>query len=475
MLIAAQSGSGALLGTNPPAQPLTMGRVTALPVQAQSVWRTYLEVSAKQAQADREFFATETRSNAASIPPPPAENGRKRLPLDQTPAWYRAPEGQRVADIVLSFQTPAGGWSKNLDLTIRPRLPGEPFNGERASIPPGIPELDRWRNAAWNYVGTFDNGATTTQLRFLARIVAATRSAPDSPRVRAFLHGMNYILAAQFPNGGWPQVWPLQGGYHDAITYNDDAMIRVLELLAEAAEGADDFGFVPEATRSRAAEAVRKGIECILVTQVVVNGKHTVWGQQHDALTLQPTSARNYEMPAQAAGESARILTFLMSRPNPDDRMVSAIHAAAAWFEKTGLRDVAFRAVGDEGRLLVPTRGARPLWARFYEIGSDRPIFGDRDRTLHDSVGEISRERRDGYAWFTEAPERPLRALRARLRSRKGPATRDFVRGRDGETGASPQRAVTVEPTKASRKRPVARRVFAGKAAWLRCSSVTDP
>ncbi len=65
--------------------------------------------------------------------------------------------------------------------------------------------------------------------------------------------------------------------------------------------------------------------------------------------------------------------------------------------------------------------------------------------------------------------------LRARLKIRKGPATRDFVRGRDGETGASPQRAVTFEPTKASRKRPVARRVFAGKAAWLRCSSVTDP
>ncbi len=67
------------------------------------------------------------------------------------------------------------------------------------------------------------------------------------------------------------------------------------------------------------------------------------------------------------------------------------------------------------------------------------------------------------------------RRLRARLKIRKGPATRDFVRGRGGETGASPQRAVTVEPTKASRKRPVARRVFAGKAAWLRCSSVTDP
>ncbi len=64
--------------------------------------------------------------------------------------------------------------------------------------------------------------------------------------------------------------------------------------------------------------------------------------------------------------------------------------------------------------------------------------------------------------------------LRDCLKNNWSPATRDFVRGRGGETGASPQRAVTVEPTKASRKRPVARRVFAEKALWLRCSSVTD-
>ncbi len=72
-------------------------------------------------------------------------------------------------------------------------------------------------------------------------------------------------------------------------------------------------------------------------------------------------------------------------------------------------------------------------------------------------------------------PVTPWReVLRDCLKNNWSPATRDFVRGRGGETGASPQRAVTLEPTKASRKRPVARRVFAEKALWLRCSSVTD-
>jgi len=65
-------------------------------------------------------------------------------------------------------------------------------------------------------------------------------------------------------------------------------------------------------------------------------------------------------------------------------------------------------------------------------------------------------------------------ALRACLKIAWGPAARDFGCGQGGEPGASPQRAVTGEPTQATDKRPAARRVFAEKAVWLRCSSVRD-
>src|SRR6185295_10055462 len=64
--------------------------------------------------------------------------------------------------------------------------------------------------------------------------------------------------------------------------------------------------------------------------------------------------------------------------------------------------------------------------------------------------------------------------LRACLKIAWSPAARDFGCGQGGEGGASPQRAVTTEPTLATDKRPAARRVFGEKAAWLRCSSVTD-
>jgi PelA/Pel-15E family pectate lyase len=49
-----------------------------------------------------------------------------------------------------------------------------------------------------------------------------------------------------------------------------------------------------------------------------------------------------------------------------------------------------------------------PIWARYYQIGTDTPIFGDRDKSIHDSVNDLSKERRNGYSWFGAAPERAL-------------------------------------------------------------------
>jgi len=94
-------------------------------------------------------------------------------------------------------------------------------------------------------------------------------------------------------------------------------------------------------------------------------------------------------------------MMFLMQLPNPDLRTIAAVHAAAAWFEKTRLADVAYISKGEKGRQLVPEPGAPPLWARYYSLGADRPIFGDRDKTIHDDVSEVSNERRNGYKWFT--------------------------------------------------------------------------
>jgi PelA/Pel-15E family pectate lyase len=395
--------SGAIIGTNPPALPLTLERIATLPAHKQPSWKAYLKNSERQLRADQEFFRKELRQHQIKeTATPPEAHGVRGIPLDKAPDWYGQRQALLIADFLVSYQTPAGGWSKNIDMTKHARAPGERFSADNTSRFPVSLDNDAPRDRGWNYVGTFDNDATVTQLRFLAKVI----SAPGANA--AFFRGLDYIFASQYPNGGWPQIWPLQGGYHDAITYNDNAMIQVLELLRDVAGGRAEFGFVPQKTQARAAESVKRGIQCILATQIVVNGQRTVWCQQHDALTLEPCSARNYEMPSASSAESAEIVLFLMKEPNPSPEVVAAIRGAAAWFEKTKINDVAFRFAGDAGRLLVDAPGNGPLWARYYEIGTNRPIFGDRDKTIHDNVNEISKERRNGYAWYRDSPAKAL-------------------------------------------------------------------
>src|SRR6266851_3072896 len=261
----------AIIGTNIPAKPLTAERIGSLPPASQPAWRKYLERSSRQMQADQAFLGKELRQHNLQKPiTPPQGNDVRSIPLNRPAEWYGQADGLRIADIIFSFQTPAGGWSKNLDMSSHRRAPGEHFAPGNTSRYVGQGDFDEPLNENWHYVGTFDNDATTTQLRYLTKVIAAVKSSAVQPYRKAFLHGLDYVFGAQYPNGGWPQVWPLEGGYHDAITFNDDAMINVLRLLREVAEGKQEFSFVPAKGRKLADASVRRGIECILATQIVV-------------------------------------------------------------------------------------------------------------------------------------------------------------------------------------------------------------
>ncbi|MGD0017073.1 MAG: pectate lyase, partial [Verrucomicrobiia bacterium] len=401
--------TAAIIGTNVSAQSLTARRIAALPAAQQPAWNKYLEHSVRQMQMDRAFLRAELKAHGLKeSTAAPGGKSASSVPVNEPDAWYGQDEGRCIADVIVSYQTPAGGWSKNLDMAREVRPPGGHFAPNNSSRFLNSSDYDLPHDIGWSYVGTFDNDATSTELRYLAKTITAVGADHDATYRAAFLRGLDYIFAAQYPNGGWPQVWPLEGGYHDAITHNDNAMLNVLEFLYDLADGRNEFSFVPADKRTAAAASCKRGLDCIIATQIVVDGRRTVWCQQHDPLTLKPESGRNYEMPALTSAESADIMMFLMKLPNPGPEVVTAVHAAAAWFEKTQIRDVAFKNLGDEGRKLVPAPGNGPIWARYYEIDTDRPIFGDRDKTIHDDVNEISLERRRGYAWYRDTPELAL-------------------------------------------------------------------
>ena len=91
-----------------------------------------------------------------------------------------------------------------------------------------------------------------------------------------------------------------------------------------------------------------------------------------------------------------------------------AIEAAVAWLKSVQIKGLRLEQRQDpslpEGRDVVAVQdpAASPLWARFYEIGTNRPIFSGRDGVIRYSLAEIEHERRIGYAWLGTWPARLL-------------------------------------------------------------------
>ena len=308
----------------------------------------------------------------------------------------------------LSFQTPAAGWSKNMGFSGALRLPGQPYAANNLNAFPDPSDFDKPRDPKWNYVSTLDNDATNTELHFLAKVQAQTPGKDGDAYRASFIKGIHYLLAAQYPNGGFPQVYPLEGGYHDAITFNDDAVSESAETLTDVAGGKGEYAFAPADLRKQAGEAADRALACILKSQIVIDGKKTIWAQQEDMLTLAPVSARNYEPGALAASESADMLDYMMSLPNPSKELIASIQAAVTWLKGAAVSGFAYTGNRTDGRKLVATPGAGALWSRYYSIPAQKPIFGDRDKTLHDDVNDLSLERRNGYSWWSNGEQKTV-------------------------------------------------------------------
>lgn len=304
--------------------------------------------------------------------------------LDRPRSWFAGAAAKRVASHILSFQSPLGGWPKNIDTSADQAKPGG------SALPP-----------------TFDNGATMNELRFLARIYPATR---DESYRDAFDRGLDYILKAQYPTGGWPQSYPPDGKYHRYITFNDNSMVNIMNFIREVATD-DRYRFVKTGKRAEARKEFDRGVECILKCQVKVNGKPAVWCAQHDEIDFSPRPARAFERVSLSGSESVGIVRLLMSLDHPDANTATAVESAVAWFESakiTGHKVVEVadeKSPGGKDRRLVEDPAAAPLWARFYDIGSNRPFFCDRDGIVKYQLSEIGYERRNGYSWLGNWPQ----------------------------------------------------------------------
>lgn len=369
---------------------LTPERLAALPEAERGRWEAYLKKSLERREHEFDMLAAECRrlQQAESFPAP---GNRAEVELDSdTPASYFATDAaKKLAVAMMSYQTPSGGWSKAVDYAQGPRKPGMHWTAQQGD--------------AWHYCGTIDNRTTTEQVKLLAGVYAATN---DDKVKAALMRGMEYLFEAQYPNGGWPQNYPVESGYHEAITLNDNAMVHVLEIMLMMAEKKDLFAFVDDTLQRRARESFERGIACLVAAQVKVDGKLTVWCAQHDPLSLEPVHARKKEPPSLSGAESAEVIRFLMRKAPITPATTAMIETALQWFDAfrlTGLRK-GKNAEGKTDYLPDPT-SKEVYWARFYDVKTGKPMFaGAQDGIVYATFSEMAAKNKVAYDFFTTKP-----------------------------------------------------------------------
>ena len=322
-----------------------------------------------------------------------AQQSLRNAIRETSPQFFQSDEARRVGDQILLYQRVTGGWPKNIDMT-------KPLTDEETARV--LTDKQRQDDS------TTDNGATNTQLIFLARLYQQTK---DKRYRDAFRHGIAYLLNGQYDNGGWPQFWPQMRDYQIHITYNDDAMVNTMRMLRDVAEQKEPYQghLTDKAQRKQMKQAFDKGIECILATQIMTDGQLTVWCQQHDRETLKPAPARAYELPSYCTQESAAIIQLLMELPDPDKRVKKAVHSAIRWFDKyklTGYKVIrkGYKGSPDQDTWLEKDDKARPIWGRYYDLKYCEPYVCDRDGVPRRHLEQIGSERRNGYSWYGDRP-----------------------------------------------------------------------
>lgn len=302
-----------------------------------------------------------------------------------------------IADNMVAYQNPDGGWPKNLDwLAI--------LNTD--SVYNELKESARR--------STVDNQNTYTQIEYLADVYTQTNG---KKYASAVLKGLDYLLDTQYESGGW-RGWDV-----DAITFNDNVTTGILELFRNILLGDSSYAWLDEGMRRRISNGYNRGLRLILDCQVVQDGVKTAWGQQHDHKTLLPVKARSYELPALTASESSNITLFLMEIENPSAEIVKAVEDAVAWFRKVQIHNLRIERVAiPEDDVInheykydvieVKDENAKPIWARFYELADNTPFMCTRAGEKVWRLADVDPERRTGYAWYGYWPEKVLKSYR---------------------------------------------------------------
>lgn len=303
-----------------------------------------------------------------------------------------------VAERILLYQRSNGGW---------PQPGGNAIN---YTIPISETLKNILKSEKNKLDGCIDDQVTTLEIKTLVAIFKKTNN-PEYKKSAE--NGIKYLLSAQNLVGGWGQFYPDTSSYRKHITYNDNAMVNVLWVLKYTAEERNDFEVLDKSLIPQAKNAMIKGIDCILKTQHLQSEKLTAWCAQHDRVTLKPAIARAFELASISGSESVGICYFLMEIENPSSAIKNAINSAVSWLVSVKIIGIKVQDISDSNqpsgkdRIIVSDPNST-IWARFYDLQTNKPFFAGRDSMPKPTLAEIENERRIGYAYYGTWPKKLL-------------------------------------------------------------------
>ena len=228
---------------------------------------------------------------------------------------------------------------------------------------------------------TLDDNTTQAALMFLIHIDQALAES-DQAIHDAVVYALDKLLAAQYPNGAWPQrfveapdpakypvlkasypeSWSREWAardYKSDYTFNDNSIADMIELMLLAHEAYAD---------ARYRSAALRGGDFILLAQMP--DPQPGWAQQYDA-DMHPVWARKFEPPAITGNESQGVMRTLIDLfdQTSEKRFLLPIPRALAYYKSSLLPD---------GRL-----------ARFYELQTNKPLYFTKDYKLTDSSDDM--------------------------------------------------------------------------------------
>lgn len=300
-------------------------------------------------------------------------------------------EGARKdADALIFGQHQLGGWNYVIDFD--PKGLKRWYEQEASRFKWGYEEYRHYYGNA-----TFDDGNTAAATRFLLRFYLTTL---DAAYREPALKALNFILVAQYPNGAWPQRYPLRydfshDGFPDYTSYytlNDGSAKSNVEVLVEAYERLGDERYL---------EAARRGVEFMMVVQGPEG--QAAWAEQYDPKTMQPAAARTHEPAGFVIRESIQVVELLETfyLMTGDRRYLRPVPGCLAWFERVNREALELKRAP----------------ARYYQLGTNLPVYVLRtDKTNAEGYGlyrwSTTEARGDGYGlyrWNQDEPQlRPV-------------------------------------------------------------------